>query len=729
MKPFAVILLLCVVLRPLFASAIAPERPLVGLALSGGGARGAAHIGVLRVLEEMRIPVDYVAGTSMGAIIGGLYASGMSPDRIETALESIDWAEIFDDSPRRTQMSVRRKRDDDRFLLDKQAGIRDGALALPSGLISGQKLYLELRKLTLHVGDGGEFDALPIPFRCLATDIASGAAVELSSGDLAAAIRASMAVPAVFSPVDIGGAKLVDGGISNNMPIDTVRDMGAEVVIAVDVSSPLAGADEIDSVVSIASQLSTILTRVNTERQLASLSETDILITPALERFGSANFDAAVEIVDRGVEAAREAAAPLSSLSLDPSAYREHLADRGELPVVESRLAFVTLENDSSVKDSVIRAQLDMQPGNPVDTSRIEAGIASIYGLDIFESVTYRLEQDDAGTGLVVTTREKSWGPDYLQLGLEFDTDLRSGGDATISLGHIRLPVNERGGEWRSVLRLGRDAGLFTELYQPFDQGSPWFMQAAGLFLDETYRVEAADSSSSENQLQQVGAILSIGRNFGNDTELRLDYRRFKARVRTRTGLPADELDDLDGGETALAVVHDTLDSRAFPRAGRALSVGALSSRELLGADGEFDQYDADYLGAASFGPHSWRLGLGLLVSDSDEAVPITNQGRLGGLFRLPGYRRDELRGPNLLLLRTGYMRTISLPIGLDVHAGLNLQAGNVFEERDDIMSSAMLWSGAAWLGASTPLGPLYIGYGVAEQSRRSFYLLLGAQF
>ncbi len=728
MKQLAALLCLLAALLPGPSAANDPGRPRVGLALSGGGARGAAHIGVLRVLEEMRIPVDYVAGTSMGAIIGGLYASGMSADEIEKALAAIDWSDIFDDSPPRVSLSVRRKTDGDRFLLDKQAGVRNGALSLPTGIITGQKLYLELRKLTLDAGDATDFGALPIPFRCVATDIADGQPVVLSAGDLAAAIRASMAVPAVFAPVDLGGARLVDGGISNNMPIDIVREMGAEVVIAVDVSTPLLGKGEIDSVVAVAEQLSTILTRLNTERQLASLTPGDFLITPDLEDFGSAAFEAALQVVDRGRESALEQAEGLGRLSLDEEGYRKHLAARPDLPPMVERLAFVEIENRSTVKDSVIRSRLGVNPGDLVDITSIESGIASIYGLDIFESVTYSLESGEQGTGLMVTAGEKPWGPDYLQLGLEFDTDLRSGGDATISLGHIRLPTNDRGGEWRSVLRVGQDAGLVTELYQPFDQSSPWFTQAAGLFREETYRIEAQGGSDSENQLQQIGGLLSLGRNFGSHTEIRLDYRRFAARVRTRTGLPIDE-DEFDGGELSLAANRDTLDSRAFPRHGHSFRAGALVSRRDLGADAEFDQFEVDYLGITTHGPHSWRLGLGLMASDATDPVPITNQGRLGGLFRLPGYRRDELRGPNLALVRAGYMRTIPLPIGLDVHAGFNLQAGNVFEEREDIESSALLWSGAAWFGSTTPLGPVYFGYGVSEDSQRSLYILLGAQF
>jgi len=266
------------------------SRPKIGLALSGGGARGAAHLGVLRVLEENNVPIDYIAGTSMGAIVGGLYAAGMTTDEIEAALAAIDWDDIFHDLPPRTERSFRRKRDDDLYLTRAKPGFSDGKLKLPRGLIQGQKIDVVFSRLALPVSTIEDFDDLMIPFRAVAADIATGEEVVIDSGNLGMAIRASMSIPAVFTPAEIYGRLLVDGGIVNNLPISIVRDMGADIVIAVDISTPLLSQAEIDSVLLITSQLTGLMTRGNVEEQIATLTEKDVFIVPDLGEVSTTDF-------------------------------------------------------------------------------------------------------------------------------------------------------------------------------------------------------------------------------------------------------------------------------------------------------------------------------------------------------------------------------------------------------------------------------------------------------
>ena len=258
------------------------ERPRIGLALSGGGARGAAHIGILKVLEREHIPVDYIAGTSMGAIVGGMYASGMSPEEIETQLTAVDWDDVFDDNIDRADRSFRRKDDDRLWMIPHKPGFNDGKIKLPPGLVQGQKISNLLTALTLHVADIDDFDDLGIPFRAVAADIRTGEKVVLDSGSLATAIRASMSIPAILSPVAWGDMMLVDGGIASNLPIETVRAMGADIIIAVDISTPLQGEDVAQSILSIAEQMSGFLTRRNVEAELRTLGERDILLVPEL---------------------------------------------------------------------------------------------------------------------------------------------------------------------------------------------------------------------------------------------------------------------------------------------------------------------------------------------------------------------------------------------------------------------------------------------------------------
>lgn len=705
------------------------ERPRIGLVLSGGGARGAAHIGVLRELQRQRIPVDVIAGTSMGAIVGGLYASGLAVDEIEDALRSIDWSDIFDDNTDRRRLSVRRKRDDDLFLLDKEAGLRDGELAITPGIIKGQKLYLELTRLTLHVSSVDDFDRLAIPFRCVATDIASGEAVVLGEGDLATAIRASMAVPAIFSPVERNGIILVDGGISDNLPVDVARRMGADIIIASDISSPLLTAAELGSVVSIASQLTALLTRRNIETQIAALGPGDVLLTPDLGGFSAADFGNAMDVIEAGAIATRGSAAALRGLALSPRDYAAHRQSMRRVePASPANLSFVRIDNDAAVDDDVILARLGIQTGAPLDLERLEAGIADVYALDMFDSVTYHVVHETQDTGLVVVAREKPWGPDFLQFGLRFETDFGKDGGTTLGLSHIRLPWGTRGGEWRTALLLGETRGVLTELYRPFAQGSPLFGYASLYYADDFFAVTDDDRQVAENRVRRVGLNLALGRELGAWGETRFGYARYAGEVDTVVGGPTGENDDLDGGQLFARFLTDTLDDAGFPRSGLAAGLRYGYAHPDLGADQAFQQLGTRVTGARSFGPHTLRAGLDLLATWDGDA-PLPDQGRLGGLFRLPGMANRQLVGDNLLLLDGGYMHALGRVSSMPTFAGLNLQLGNVFADTDDFDVDRLRWGLGAWLGLDSPAGPVYVGYGIGENANRSLYFLLGGQF
>ena len=335
------------------------DRPAIGLVLSGGGARGAAHLGVLKVLEQNRIPVDFIAGTSMGAIIGGLYASGLSLEQIESALSEIDWDDILLDDPRRKYLPYRKKREDDEFLVESAAGFRDGEVRLPAGLLQGQKLLLKLKSLTLPVAHVRHFDQLHIPFCAVTTDISNGKMVILDSGDLALAMRASAAIPSVFSPVEIDGKLLVDGGVSGNLPVSVVQQMGAQRIIAVDISTPLTEQAELDNVLAITDQLTTILTRNNTEASLALLEKDDILIVPNLGDITSTSFDRSMEAIEPGRTAANAELDQLRNLSLNPEEYAEYQAGLPSSPEGRPIIQYVQVNNHSSLADEVINARID----------------------------------------------------------------------------------------------------------------------------------------------------------------------------------------------------------------------------------------------------------------------------------------------------------------------------------------------------------------------------------
>ncbi|MFU8764768.1 MAG: patatin-like phospholipase family protein, partial [Haliea sp.] len=454
--------------------------PKIGLALSGGGARGAAHVGVLKLLEEMRIPIHFIAGTSMGSIIGGLYAAGMTPEEIEEGLNSMDWEHIFSDAPPRKNRSLRRKRDDELYLVNASIGLSDdGELKFPTGAIQGQKFGLALRQLTMQVTAITDFDQLHIPFRAVAADIGSGQKVVLSEGDLATAMRASMAVPGIFAATEIDGRLLVDGGITDNLPIDVVRDMGADIVIAVDIGSPGRPAAEISNLFMITEQLISIMTRTNVEQQIATLTERDVFILPELEGFSSSDFVNAAAIIPLGRQGAEAQRHKLSPLGLSESAYRDHIAARAAKPVRQDTvIEFVQIQNDSGVGDQMIMSRLNQKVGDVLDLETLQEDIARIYGLELFQSVSFNLVEQDDRTGLLIDARARSWGPNYLQFGVQLTNDMRGNSSYNLGASYLRTSINPLGGEVRLVTQVGDAPILGVEWHQPLDSLSQYFVAA-----------------------------------------------------------------------------------------------------------------------------------------------------------------------------------------------------------------------------------------------------------
>jgi NTE family protein len=349
-----------------------PTRPEVGLVLSGGGARGGAHIGVLKALEELRVPVDYMAGTSIGAVIGGFYVSGMSVADLEQLVESLEWETAFLNVTPRELKSFRRKRDDDSFLVNQKPGLNDGEFELPFGLVQGQVVDMIISRETLRASQVDNFDQLAIPFRAVAGDIVTGEAVVLSAGSLARAIRASMSIPAALSPIEIDGRLLVDGGIVLNLPVDVAREMGADVVIAVDISSELLARETLRSVLDITSQLTNMLTLNGTLQQRAKLTSSDVLLVPT---FGgdltSMDFARMRETIQTGYDTVMQNREQFERLALTEVEYDAFVAARrdprmSELPTVE----FVRLDNSGPVADSVVEARLGaIEVGDEVNVS------------------------------------------------------------------------------------------------------------------------------------------------------------------------------------------------------------------------------------------------------------------------------------------------------------------------------------------------------------------------
>lgn len=733
MLPFAVLLVLFWMLASPqhgFAEAGA-QRPKIGLALSGGGARGAAHVGVLEVLEEMRVPIDYIAGTSMGSIVGGLYASGMTPEQIATALETMDWEHIFDDDPPRKDRSFRRKRDDDLYLVNAKPGISDdGELKFPSGAIQGQKFVLALRELTLPISTATDFDRLYIPFRAVASNIGTGQRVVLGSGDLATAMRASMAVPGAFAATEIDGQLLVDGGITDNLPIDVVREMGADIIIAIDISTPYMPAEDVTNLFHITSQLTNIMTRQNVEQRLATLTERDVLIVPDLGDVSSGDFAHATKAIPPGRKAAEAQHDELARLSLSEAAYQAHLAARAARPPdVPPVVHFLRIENDSSVVDGMIRDRLHQQIGAPLDREQLENDIGNIYGLELFQSVSYDVIEEDGQTGLLVNAKARSWGPNYLQFGVELSSD--GDGQSTYNLGfaYLRTAINELNGEMRFGLQLGEEPRIAVDWYQPLDTLSRYFV-TTGLSYGAR-NVDVFDGKGdrlAEFRVDETRLELAAGRDFSVFGEGRLGYRYRTGDVKVRTGAPGLPEFDYDTGEVYARLSVDRLDNFNFPESGGLGLLEYAAAREDLGSDTDFDQMTARASRFTTFGDgHVIGLG-GLAETTLDGEAAIQDRYRLGGFMNLSGYVQDSLSGQQAAVLAAIYYRRFRPMPLLSWYIGGSAEYGGVWEDKNDIGDDGIA-SGSLFLGADTPIGPLYVGYGYAEAGHNAIFFYLGRPF
>lgn len=729
----ASLLLMCLaMLQSVQATEAAPaasDRPKIGLALSGGGARGAAHVGVLRVLEELRIPIDYIAGTSMGSIIAGLYASGMSPDEIAEALNTMDWEHIFNDKPPREERSFHRKRDDDLYLVKAKPGYSDGEIKLPSGLIQGQKFDLALRKLALRTSNINDFDRLPIPYRAVATDIGTGESVILSKGDIAQAMRASMAVPGAFAATVIDGRTLVDGGITNNLPISVVRDMGADIVIAVDISTPLLPADDVRNVLKITEQLAGIMTRTNTEQQIASLSKRDVLIIPDLGDITSGDFKRAGEAVTTGYAAADSKRTELARLSLSEADYRAHLAARGQTPSTHPIVDFVRIENKSRVADGMISERMHIELGKPLDTAQIEKDIASIYGLELFENVGYSVVHDEGRTGVVVTARERSWGPDYLQFGLALTGDARGDNSYNIGASYLKTGINPLGGELRFAAQVGSEPLLGVDWYQPLDYTSRYFIEPKAKYHTRTFTQYAPDGKKlSQYRVTSNFLELGVGREVSVYGEVRAGYRFATGEADLEVGDPTLPEGKFDSGSVFGRVWVDRLDQAYFPSRGYNAKVEYELLREEFGNDSDIDQVESQASYFHTFGKHTLGLA-GRFNSTLEGTAAVQDRFRLGGFLNLSGYDQDAISGQHSALLAAIYYRRFTQIKLLPWYVGASFEYGNVWEDRDDMSWDSGIAAGSLFLGADTPLGPLYLGYGHAEQGRNSGFMYLGKSF
>lgn len=726
-----------------------PSRPRICLALSGGGARGYAHLGVLKELEALRVPIDCIAGTSMGAVIGSLYASGMRADAIEHVLSDLDLSDVAFDRELRTDLPEASREDNMMYPIGVPMGFGEGHLKLAKGLVQGNKLTALLRAQTGQFPGDVNFDRLPIPFRAVATDLETGERVVLRDGSLPLAVRASMAVPGLFAPVKIGGRTLIDGGASSNLPIDVARQMGADIVIAVDIGTPLKRADELDSMAAVSSQMIRLMMARNVDQQKASLRASDVLLEPELGPLSFTDFGAMEQGVAAGAESAVRNSARLATLSMDETQYaswRAGLAHGAALPS-GTRIDRIEVATQGRVPPKQVEQALHVKPGDVYDPASVERDLTRLARDDDLGSVSQTLTGAAGDRVLHVEANEKNWGPNILLFGLGVSTNFDGDGAVSLQIGH-RLPQLTQGGlSWRNDVVLGsRDLGWRTELRQPIF-GQVYLAPYASirrnnvnLYLDN----DAKEQPLASFVQQDLRAGLDVGVPLGNWGELRAGVAKVRTSFESRSSILAASVNG-DGsssletfsvspsGDTqtvaSIGVKVDQLDNPVFPRHGAYLDAQVEKG---LGSGDSYDIASAHGLLAASRGIFSLNGAFEVGAPTSRAGGVSAYLFNLGGFQHLSAYEQDQFSGPYILYGRlTGLVeisKDSSGPVQ-GVFTGLSLEGGNVWNTSKQFARGPWLSSASVFVGTTTLIGPIYLGVAVAPGGVHNFYFQLGNRF
>ncbi len=704
-------------------------RPKIGLVLGGGGALGLSHVGVIQRLEEEGIRPDIVVGTSIGAVVGATYTSGYSGAELSVLVDDLDWENMFADASHRSRLNFRRKQDDVDFPIRLKIGIGKDGLKLPRGAIEGQKLYFELTRLINTRNPGARFSNLDRPFKAIATDLENKETVILSEGDLTRAVFASMAVPGILPPVQIGDHLLVDGGLANNLPISIARQMGADIIIAVDLSRPPKLAVDINNVFDVVGQLAAFITLQQAEKELEGLTEIDILIKPDLTGFSPIDFEKGKELVLVGRQAADTVLPELQSLAIAiQSATVEEVVTTAATPFIVA----IELDNQTSTSDELIWSNLHIEANKPLDQQQLAQDITDLYGYDLFSRVDYRLLEQEDGTHLQLSLQEQAAGDGFLRFGFAMQSNFENEGAFNAQVSYTRRNLNWLGAEWRSVLRIGNDPAFSTEWYQPLSARQDWFV-SAGLDAVRTNFSLFDDTNTSlgEFRFDSLAINTALGKTIGRVGEFRIGAEHNWIRVERSIGFAGFPKQSEKSTNMFARFRLDTFDSLAFPTSGWQGQVSMNAS-----VAGDFDTFEDKTLSFQLV--HALPFAGGTLIPNIeaglalDESAGGIGSESLGGFLNLSGLAPSSRLGNHKAFGSLIWYRPVTDTTGLiswPLYLGFSLEAGNVFERLDDIRFSNMTKAGSVFIAAPTPIGPVYLATGITEHGDTSVYLFVGQTF
>ena len=706
-------------------------RPRVALVLSGGGARGFAHVGVLRALQQMQIPIDILVGASMGAVVGGAFAAGRSVEELEQFVRGTDWDNVVADRAQRGELSFRRKEDDLVLPSRLEFGLGRSGLRLPPSAVANAELEAVLTRLLPADAIVRPLSALPLPFRAVATDLLTGELVELAETPLFASLRASMAVPGVFAPLRLGDGEhsrlVVDGGLVRNLPVDIARAMGADIIIAVNVGTPLAGADSLSSGLGVAQQMLNILTEQNVQRSIKELTARDVLIAPDLRDVSFLDFRAADRAMKAGERAALAMAPRLAALVAPAEVYalREagRLAPRPDRDVARP-LARLEVKGTTYADGRALAAETGLELGEGITVARAQRAAARLFGRGDFERVGASLVDGPEGRELTLMPSEAEGARSRVRLGLELSSDFRDDHRVTVSALHLLSWINAWGGEIRTIARIGSSRALSAQWWQPLGPGSSWFAQSAAVYDTEPLDLFVAGKRVARATINKRSLSASLGYQFSSRASLEAGVLRALGRGRVLLGPTDSEVSDVAETTRFLLFRYDTLNSLAFPTDGSLVVADLQSTPALSGRATTLAQSSVQGLTAIRLGEWGGHV-YGEWSKSRSGFAPL----RLGGFLRLTGAPRDAVTGATVLFGRIVVARRIGqMPPGLGgaIRTGASLELGEGFAENEAIRVSKLRPAASAFISVDTRFGPAYLGLGATSGLGSTVYVFLG---
>jgi len=704
-----------------------PSRPKVALVFEGGGALGFAHIGVLEWIEAHHIPVDYVAGTSMGGLVGGLYASGMSPQEITNFVGGINWQAVLSGQLPFQALNYRRKEDKLAFPNRLEFGLKHG-FSLPNGLNSGSAVGLLLDEKMLPYYDLKSFDDLPIPFRCVATDMTTGKEHVFNDGSLAQAMRATMSIPGVFAPVEHGTQVYSDGGAVNNLPVSVARSMGADIVIAVYLDTGPFNPKSLSSLVGVAGRNVEIMVSAN---ELQSMKDANILLKADVSKFTSGDFEKSAEIIPQGVKVAQDHAAELEKYSVSDAEWQAYLTLRNarrrtQLP--EPR--FVDVYGLHGAQQAQIANAFTQYINKPIDTQKIEDTITDLQGTGIYSSISYNLIDKDEQTGLLVRPRLKEYGPPFLNVGVTLssnnanDIQLGLGGRATF------FGMAGPGSELRLNASVGQVAGVSGELYKPLVKGKRLFVAPRAYYAHTVSAFFSGSQQLAEYTEKRNGFGVDLGYQFSSRAELRVgeDYQWYGETL--RIGTPIEQAFNITPFVSNVRFQYLGQDSVQVPTRGTEFRTQYNYLTQRPNGSGGFSQWDSTIAHFIPVGDRGIIFGTGA-GGTSFGATGLGLAGfSLGGPLRLSAYDRGELLGNDYFLAQTGYLHRLlrlNPVIGDAVYAAGFYEIGKVWGGAPGTPTLPNDVAGGVII--KTLIGPIYGGASIGDSDHRTWFLGLGRIF